>query len=67
MSKTWHHAILCLITLSGTALLSDAATAGDANDYLQPPILGWKTPPHAAPIPMEAPPAAQTPSTVGAS
>ncbi|WP_414040071.1 hypothetical protein ACJU26_13080 [Acidithiobacillus sp. M4-SHS-6] len=66
MSKTWHHAMLCLITLSGVTLLSGTATAGDADNYLQPPILGWKTPPHAAPLPMAAPPAPQTPSTVAA-
>jgi len=67
MSKTWNHAMLCLFTITGTALMSGGAVAADdAANYLQPPILGWHTPPHAAAVPVEAPAPAPTPTPVAA-
>ena len=63
MSKTWNHAMLCLFTITGTALMSGGAVAADdAANYLQPPILGWHTPPHAAAVPVEAPAPAPAPA-----
>ncbi len=63
MSKTWNHAMLCLFTITGTALMSGGAVAADdAANYLQPPILGWHTPPHAAAVPVEAPAPAPAPT-----
>ncbi|MBE7564021.1 hypothetical protein H7F10_14030 [Acidithiobacillus sp. HP-6] len=55
--------MLCLFTITGTALMSGGAVAADdAANYLQPPILGWHTPPHAAAVPVEAPAPAPAPA-----